>query len=218
MKHFILIFSIMAAACFATAQTPTTLPVKPEVVLVQGDTFTMGSNAADASSNEKLTHSVTDSCGCPKPSESDIYRLCDAVTQMETGLNKNDMEYFLYEDILRKISCSELNATKEEAAPKIREMWTKYGQCIECSVPKFGLNTDYILKYAVKMTFNAFLSSLVRTYKVNLSAKDPRDGKTIVEFCQEEIRSLENKEPTPEKFIRDTKKSLEILMQGMKNP
>jgi len=59
MKHFILIFSIMAAACFATAQTPATLPVKPELVLVQGGTFTMGSNAADARSHEKPTHSVT---------------------------------------------------------------------------------------------------------------------------------------------------------------
>ncbi|MHC1777592.1 MAG: hypothetical protein AB9834_19495 [Lentimicrobium sp.] len=218
MKHNSLIFMFILAVHFAFAQIPATLPVELEMVQVLGGTFTMGSNAADASSNEKPTHSVTDSCGCPKPSESDIYRLCDAVTQMETQLDKNDIEYFIYEDILREISCIERNATKEEAAPKIREMWAKYGQCIECSVPKFGLGTDYILKYAVKMTFNAFLSSLVRTYKVNLSAKDPRDGKTIVEFCQEEITALEQKKPTPEKFIRDTKKSLEILMQGMKNP
>jgi len=49
----------MAAACFTTAQTPTTIPVKPEVVLVQGGTFTMGSNAADAGYDQKPTHSVT---------------------------------------------------------------------------------------------------------------------------------------------------------------
>lgn len=59
MKHFILIFAVMAASCLATAQTPTPIPVKPEVVLVAGGTFTMGSNAADAGSDEKPTHSVT---------------------------------------------------------------------------------------------------------------------------------------------------------------
>ena len=59
MKHNILILFLAWAALFATAQTPTPIPVKPEVVLVAGGTFTMGSNAADAQRDEKPTHSVT---------------------------------------------------------------------------------------------------------------------------------------------------------------
>ncbi len=56
MKNFIYAFSFLFLATNIFAQPPATIPVKPDVILVQGGTFKMGSNLED---DEKPLHSVT---------------------------------------------------------------------------------------------------------------------------------------------------------------
>jgi hypothetical protein len=78
----------------------------------------------------------------------------------------------------------------EEARKKIQLMWNKYRTSFSCNYPGLKVPQGNVTKMSVDTGFTTFLMDAVKEYKLDMNFKDPIDGKTVLDFINEEIANL----------------------------
>lgn len=150
---------------------------------------------------------------CPEPTDDALYRLCrDYYNSL--GSYDDVPKYIL---TLEKLSCAE-NDPQDIAREKVKKMWNANATRIKCSFDNWSLNDHNILKHAVDMTNDDLIRDLVNIFDADLDFKDPKDGKTALEFCNEELKEYESQPYTEQRHINRVKRLCEFLEEASKRP
>lgn len=76
--------------------------------------------------------------------------------------------------------------SEEEMYRKIRKVWDEYEDCLVCDIMFFSLVGGNILKAGAAAVNKNFYNAVIK-WGVNLNRIDPVDGKTVLDFLQDEI-------------------------------
>jgi hypothetical protein len=68
-------------------------------------------------------------------------------------------------------------------------MWTKYRTSFSCDYPGVKVPRGNITKLSLDTGFSIFIFDAVKNYKLDMNFKDPSDGKTIMDYINEEIQT-----------------------------
>ena len=128
---------------------------------------------------------------CPTPDEDLVYALCSAVKAARKEEVKKEKYEYAYEKYLDELACVHPNDTPEEQVRKVRAMWDKYKLMFACDVPAFRVNNGNILKLSIDAPFTEFVKQMLRKYALNVDFVDPSDGKTLLQFINDEIKVAE---------------------------
>lgn len=127
-----------------------------------------------------------ENCNCPAPEKVDYAKICsytkDKKIAVEESLN------YLFQEILLKMSCADLkNDSQETIIQKVNCMWNKYKTKFSCDSLGFHVSNGNILKFTLNFNFPDFTYYMGDYYNVDFMFVDPADGKTVVEYIDEEI-------------------------------
>jgi hypothetical protein len=127
---------------------------------------------------------------CPEPSKNDFELVCDNVYTKKVSGDETELNY-KYQETLWKMSCARDGSDSlEEARKKIQLMWNKYRTSFSCNYPGLKVPQGNVTKMSVDTGFTTFLMDAVKEYKLDMNFKDPIDGKTVLDFINEEIANL----------------------------
>ena len=127
---------------------------------------------------------------CPEPTRGDIGQLCLEMNEKESAGDESELN-FKYQQTLWRISCANENSDDLEVArQKVQRMWNKYRTLISCKGPGVKVDGGNITKFSLETGFSIFLHDAIKDYKLDMNFKDPADGKTILDFVNEEIGLL----------------------------
>ncbi len=136
---------------------------------------------------EKVTKNSQE---CAEPNRGDIGQLCLEMNENESAGEESELN-FKYQQTLWRISCANENSDSIEVArQKVQKMWTKYRTLISCKSPGVKVDGGNITKFSLETGFSIFLHDAIKDYKLDMNFKDPADGKTILDFVNEEIGLL----------------------------
>ena len=122
---------------------------------------------------------------CPEPDEDLIYTLC---TEVKNGTPLNEGRYkYYYQKFIEEAACVHPNDTPEEAVRKVRTMWNRYKLLFACDIPAFNVSNGNVLKLSIDSTFTEFLKEMLRKYDLDVDFVDPADGKTLLQYINNEI-------------------------------
>ncbi len=130
--------------------------------------------------------SQVEDCDCVK--ENDLAKLCSYTKDKIRATSASGEYTFLFEELILKMSCVDLkNDSKETIIRKVNCMWDKYKYKFACDGLGFNVPNGNILKMAINYNFDDFIYLLGDNYNVDFMFKDPADGKTFVQYLNEEI-------------------------------
>lgn len=116
-------------------------------------------------------------CDCPKPIDGKFFNICTLVENQD----------FSYKKEIMKMSCVDVaKDSKEIIKAKVNCMWNKYFTEFDCVGEAF-ITDGNVLKYAVNQGFVFFIDGMVNDFSIDINLKDPSDGKTLLDFCTDEI-------------------------------
>lgn len=127
-----------------------------------------------------------DGCNCPEPTDQDIASICnDQYSRYESKLD--DFTY-TYQEKLWQISCAEPGVDNlESARVKIQCMWNKYREKFRCYNYSSSSATDAnILKLSIDDGLSGLSVEWFRKYKLDFNFIDPQDGKTILDWLNDQ--------------------------------
>lgn len=149
-----------------------------------------GEFEANLNQLEEVTAKVED---CPKPSD-------DMFEQMCKFIDTKDMKY---KEHLMKMSC----ADKQKDSPitvnsKVKHTWDTYKKDFYCTADGFRVDQGNILKYSVYQDFPIFVDGVVKTFDLDINFKDPSDGKTVLDYIQDEIAAYKKLKNSKDKLAQ----------------
>lgn len=115
-----------------------------------------------------------DSCPNRKP----LKNICMA---MDARTKTPDQSMFLYKRKILDASCVLPVDTEKVQGEKIRKMWDVYGADLSCTSPSFDVINGNLIKYAVSLTFDAFIAD-VAMWRVDLNKVDENDDRTVLDY------------------------------------
>jgi hypothetical protein len=128
---------------------------------------------------------VQDQVTCPNPKK--LRGLCNFVGDI-TEDNKPQGKYrYMYQRRLLEAACVDLEKdSEEEIGKKISAMWKEYEDTLICNNIQFDVSNGSVIKYAVNMQFDVFISNLA-TWKVNFNKVDETDGRTVLDYVRDQV-------------------------------
>lgn len=157
----------------------------PTTLDCQSSTNNFESNLSEL---EKVAVEVDD---CPAPTKEQIMGICNSVYDKQEGSTESGLSY-QYQEGLWDLSCAKPKIDSPDIArQKIQKMWNKNRENFRCyKYPNVTVTDGSILKFAMDTNFSTFLVSAVRKYNLDMNFKDPKDGKTIMDFLQDRITTF----------------------------
>lgn len=156
----------------------------PTTLDCQSSTNNFESNLSEL---EKVAANVDD---CPTPTESQYTKVCNSIYSKKSPSEGSELAYKYQED-LWEMSCAKTPGDSIEAAnKKIQTMWKKHRETFRCyqydgvSVPNAN-----VAKFSMDVNFSTFLVTAVKKYNLDMNFKDPADGKTVMDFLQDQYTS-----------------------------
>lgn len=130
--------------------------------------------------------------GCPEPDIGHLGTLC---VHLVNNSEDEDTGIYKYILTLRSLACVADDSSEEVTKLKIQAWWAEHATKIKCNLKELRLADHNILKYAVSFMRKHFIRDLVEYYDVDINYKDPKDGKTVIEFCHDETDRIKNSQP-----------------------
>jgi hypothetical protein len=126
--------------------------------------------------------------GCPNKSK--LSNLCNAVSFMRKDSDPDSSYMWEYQRIIYEASCVDYEtASDEEIRKKVNAMWDKYEKELRCAANDFDVSNGSILKYAISKQFREFIAEAAQVWKVNLNRVDSQDGRTVLDYLEDEIKA-----------------------------
>ena len=127
-------------------------------------------------------------CNCPEPERVDYAKICSYTRDKKIA--KEESLNYLFQEILLKMSCVDLkNDSQETIIQKVNCMWNKYKTKFACDSLEFNVPNGNVLKFTLNFNFPDFVYYMGDYYNVDFMFIDPADGKTIIQYLDEEIAS-----------------------------
>ncbi len=149
-----------------------------------------GEFEANLNQLQEVTAKVED---CPKPSDDMFEKMCELI----------DVKDIKYKDHLMKMSC--VDKTKDSqitANTKIKHTWDNYKKDFYCNDEGFTVKDGNILKYSVYQDFPVFVEGVVKVFNLDINFKDPADGKTVMDYLQDEIKAYKKLVNSKDKVVQ----------------
>lgn len=128
---------------------------------------------------EAVTAEADDECPNARP----LRGICEHV--ITPDLVDNELSYVTR---FKKAGCVKPDDSEEVANRKIREAWSKFEDRLVCDTIAFSLVGGNILKAATVSRNEVFYKTVIK-WGVNLNRVDPVDGKTVLDFIQDKIKT-----------------------------
>jgi hypothetical protein len=123
---------------------------------------------------------------CPVMSDEDVARLCNEVgDQLQT--DEGDGLTYNYERRLKHAACVQKIDSVELEQEKIRRFWSQNQSRLTCTQLGFSVRKGSLLKLAVERNARSFINDAVRRWKVDLNQVDASDGRTVLDYIQDEL-------------------------------
>lgn len=125
---------------------------------------------------------------CPKPTENMFLTVCNSINASKLATDETNFSYKYQED-LWKMSCAEVGKdTSETAKQKIQIMWNTYRTEFKCpGGVTDSIHNGNVTKYAMDNQFSTFVVYSIKKYELDMNFIDPRDGKTLLDFVEEQL-------------------------------
>lgn len=120
---------------------------------------------------------------CPSPAK--LPAVCMAISNAQK--DTSGKYTFHYEKLICDAACVASSDTDEVRGDKIRRMWKANEDKLVCNSPRFDVQQGNVLKYAASVRFEDFLFDAAMVWKVDLNRVDPSDGRTVLDYVQEEL-------------------------------
>ncbi len=155
---------------------------------------------------------------CPAPSTKQFELICDQIYTKKEATDESELSYS-YQETLWKMSCAqEGDENLDEARKKIQSMWTKYRTSFSCDYPGVKVPRGNITKLSLDTGFSIFIFDAVKNYKLDMNFKDPSDGKTIMDYINEEIQTYKKSTADVSAKIKEYENLYRLLeAQGAKH-
>ena len=145
--------------------------------------YTQTSKEEDSKSEQAQIEKIMQSLPpCPKPTDAKMEGVC-------TSIDKRD---FKFAEQLEEMACVDRktdNALVVKA--KVQRLWNTYYSAFYCDATGFSVENGNITKYSVFKNFPSFIDYVVKHYGLNINKPDVADGKTLLDYVQDEIRRME---------------------------
>jgi hypothetical protein len=126
-------------------------------------------------------------CDCPEPERVDYAKICSYTRDKKLAPEESSLDY-LFEEILLKMSCVDLkNDSRETIIQKVNCMWNKHRTKFACDSLEFNVPNGNVLKFTMNFNFPDFIYWVGNKYNLDFTFIDPADGKTIIQYLDEEI-------------------------------
>jgi thiol-disulfide isomerase/thioredoxin len=155
-----------------------------------------GKSIVSNSLNKDLNNNVNLLEGCPERKPIELHLLCE---QLEHNLEDPETGIPKYVLTLQELACVPKGASEEETKAKVQAWWDINKTKIQCQLGSVNLDGQNILKFAVNYLNKKFLRVLANRFELDLNYKDT-DGKTVLEYCFNEIESATKKKESTEKI------------------
>ncbi len=158
------------------------------------------SSSAQSVINQASTTAITGSAvdDCPEPTESQITCVCNSIYDKKAPtINKPIVGAkggygfgYKYQEDLWQMSCAVPGIdTEEESIKKIQAMWMKCRVKFRCyKYIGVSVSDGNVAKFAMDTGLSTFLVTAVKRYKLDMNFIDPADGKTIMDFLDEQFK------------------------------
>ena len=134
-------------------------------------------------------------CNCPEPQKADYFQVQIHSRDKTRAKEPSECDYY-FEQLILKMSCADLkNDSKETIIQKVNCMWNKYKTKFSCESLGFNVINGNILKYTMNFNFPDFIYYLGDNYNIDFMFEDPADGKTFIEYLDEEISKTSKNGP-----------------------
>lgn len=122
---------------------------------------------------------------CPDPKK--LRGLCAVVGDLTEDSNPQGKYKYMYQRRIFEAACVNVNIDSEEMiAAKVSKVWKDNEDRLICNSTRFEVSNGNIIKFAVDMTFDSFISDMV-LWKVDLNKVDETDGRTVLDYVQYQI-------------------------------
>jgi hypothetical protein len=126
-------------------------------------------------------------CQCPAPEKLDYDQVRSYSHDKLIAIEPSDFNYRFEQKIL-EMSCVDLkNDSKETIIQKVNCMWNKYKTYFSCDSLGFHIPNGNILKFTLNFNFADFIYYMGDNYNIDFLFIDPADGKTVLQYLDEEI-------------------------------
>ena len=139
----------------------------------------------------KTIHNITNQEKCPKPTEDMFLTVCNSINASKLATDEANFSYKYQED-LWEMSCAKVGKdTPEQAKQKIQIMWNTYRTEFKCpGGVTDSIRNGNVTKYAMDNQFSTFVVYIIKKYELDMNFIDPKDGKTLLDFVEEELATL----------------------------
>ncbi|MFM7404145.1 MAG: hypothetical protein ACKO1N_08660 [Erythrobacter sp.] len=165
--------------------------VLPGLVAVTVGAMTLGSpghSQVPAPIAAQAGQSTPAGSSCPAKFDlTKLVAICDYVydrTRMPTGSTYR----FEYERAINEAACTSPAEPIEIQREKIQRLWNNHQQSFRCTANNFDVNEGNVLKYAIKTRSFSLVNAAIARSELNLNYVDPSDGRTILDYVDEELR------------------------------
>jgi len=132
---------------------------------------------------------------CP---ERNVGALCGLVSSQNRD---PDSGLYEYQSVIYAASCVDPAAeTPEDIRRKVQAFWVRYSDHLRCNTLNFSPSNGLLLKFAVARSSDRFLRDAVQVWRVDLNRIDPVDGKTVLDFIEDEL--VRNQQPAIQRRLR----------------
>jgi hypothetical protein len=125
--------------------------------------------------------------------------LCDEVRGRYPDEEETSKYNYLFQSTLERMACVEKTDSEEVIVKKVQAFWNKYFNECKCFKDDFVMIGGNVLKYAAQNTFEEFFYEIFTRYKLNLNFIDPADGKTLLDFVDQEYKRIKQIGPDLQK-------------------
>ncbi|MFC5283424.1 hypothetical protein [Pedobacter alpinus] len=117
----------------------------------------------------------------PRPSDEELSKLCYRI-------DKHDVEF---NSDLKKMAGVTSSDPPLLIKAKVQKFWKTYYMDLGCDSSGFSVEFGNILKFSTHRSYSWFIDVVKEKYNVNIDIPDPVDGKTLLDFVQDEILRFE---------------------------
>ncbi len=169
--------------------------------------------------NPEFKHQDTTIDDCPEPHSNRLAYFCNGLKDREPLENAlaDGLVRYKYEANMWEISCASTTKDIEQSKKRVREMWSRYIKRCTCRFDSLS-NPVSILKYAIFIGYPDFVFDLVEIYDVDVNFKDQFDGKTVLQYLDDEyLIALKENKPKKAEELKAIKATLVELQNEQKS-
>jgi hypothetical protein len=123
---------------------------------------------------------------------TDVEQLGDVCTYVGSQLHEetsNSPNRYVYQTAFQGAAGASVDRDSPELVrKKIQHFWHKHHTQIRCVSSHFNISGGSLIKFAVSKGFEAFIRDVVQTWALPLNYVDPADGRTILDYIEDEGR------------------------------